>query len=192
MAESRALQQVMVGHPDPSEHTSYYGQYIALVPEGDIIETLTRQHQETAALLDGFDDERARWRPAPQEWNTLEIVGHLADTERIFAYRALRIARGDTTPLEGIYDVGPYVEAGRFAQRSLSDVAIDLAAVRQGTLTFLRGLDAGAWTRIGTADGSPVSVRALAYIIAGHELHHLVDLRRFREGDPVLPRSIQE
>ncbi|HUG15184.1 MAG TPA: DinB family protein [Thermomicrobiales bacterium] len=169
------------GRPAPSEHNPYYRQYIDRVPDGDLVAQFARQGAETAALLAAFDDERAQWRPAPGEWNALEIAGHLADAERLFSYRALRIARGDMTPMEGVDDVPSYVTFGNFAIRSMADVAAELAAVRQVSLAFYGSLDAAAWQRVGTADGHPISVRALAYLITGHELHHLPDLRMARD-----------
>ena len=135
-----------------------------------------------AALLASFSPAAARYRPAPGEWNTPEIVGHLADMERVFTYRALRIARGDLRPLEGVDDVDGYVTAAGFAGRSLADVAAEFAAVRGASLALFRSLDEAAWARIGTADGNPFSVRALGYIVAGHELHHLPDIRRYRDA----------
>ena len=167
--------------PATGEYIPYYGRYIALVPDGELVATLARQVEETAALLASFSPAQAQYRPAPGEWNTVEIVGHLADMERVFAYRALRIARRDPKPLEGVDDVDGYVAAAGFAARSLADVAAEFAAVRQATLALFRSLDAAAWARVGTADGNAISVRALGYIIAGHELHHLADIRRYRE-----------
>ena len=167
--------------PATDEYIPYYGRYIALVPDGELVATLARQGEETAALLESFSPAQAQYRPAPGEWNTVEIVGHLADIERVFAYRALRIARRDPKPLEGVDDVDGYVAAAGFAERSLADVAAEFAAVRQATLALFRSLDAAAWVRVGTADGNAISVRALGYIAAGHELHHLADIHRYRE-----------
>ena len=166
--------------PPTGEHSPYYGRYIALVPDGDLVATLVRQGEETATLLASLTERQARYRPAPGEWETVEIVGHLADTERVLAYRALRIARRDPTPLEGVGDFDAYVAAAAFDGRTLADVAAEFAAVRQASLALFRSLDPAAWARVGVADGERVSVRALGYIVAGHELHHLADLRRYR------------
>jgi hypothetical protein len=166
--------------PLADEHTPYYGRYIALVPDGDLVAMLARQGEEMAALLASFTPEQARHRHTPGEWNTIEIVGHLADTERVLSYRALRIARADPKPLEGVDDFAPYVPTAGFDQRPLADVGAEFATVRQASLSLFRSLDAAAWGRVGIADGSPVSVRALGYIVAGHELHHLQDIRRYR------------
>jgi hypothetical protein len=112
-----------------------------------------------------------------EDWNIIEVVGHVADAERVFAYRALCIARTDTTPLLS-FDQDLYVAAANFARRPLADLLDELATVRRATLSLLRGLDVEAWLRRGTVNNNPMSVRALAYIIAGHELHHLEDFRQ--------------
>jgi DinB superfamily len=145
---------------------------------------LARQGEETAALLASFTPAQAQFRLAPGEWNTIEIVGHLADTERVLVYRALRIARADPKPLEGVDDFAPYVPTAGFDQRPLADVAAEFATVRQASLSLFRTFDPAAWERVGMADGIPVSVRALGYIVGGHELHHLQDIRRYRGTAP--------
>jgi hypothetical protein len=167
--------------PAADEHIPYYGQYIALVPDGDLVAMLAQQITETAALLASFSPAQAQHRRAPDEWNATEIVGHLADTERVLTYRALRIARADPTPMEGVEDFAPYVSVGDFAQRPLEEVAAEFATVRQASLSLFRSFDSPAWERVGTADGTPITVRALGYLVAGHELHHLIDLRRYHE-----------
>ncbi|HEY8601290.1 MAG TPA: DinB family protein [Thermomicrobiales bacterium] len=169
----------MTTRPTPDESNTYYARYIALVPDGDLLTILARQAQDVATLMARCSPTQAQYRPARDEWNAIEIVGHLADTERVLTYRALRIARADPTPLEGVSDFAAYVAAANFAGRALEDVAAEYVAVRQATLALLRGLDDAAWGRRGSADGEPISVRALAYIVAGHDLHHLADLRRY-------------
>ena len=115
--------------PLAEEHTPYYGRYIALVPDGDLVSMLARQGEETKSLLTSCSPTQARFRPAPDEWNTVEIVGHLADTERVLVYRALRIARADPTPLAGVDDFGPYMPIAAFDQRPLADVAAEFETV---------------------------------------------------------------
>lgn len=168
------------GRPTDGEYLPYYEPYIRRVPDGDIGEIFERQIAETAAFFAPFSAEQAWWRPAPKEWSVIEIVGHLADSERIFSYRALRIARNDPTPLPGA-DLEAYVPAAGFESRRLADVVGEYEAVRRATIALLRGLDAAAWTRMGTADGNAISVRALAYILAGHETHHVEELRKSRD-----------
>lgn len=165
-----------IPRPAAGEYNEYYAAYIARVPNGDLTEQLVRQHDVTRTLLGGLTPERARHRYAPDKWSVIEVVGHVADAERIFSYRALRIARGDTTALPG-FDEKVYVPAGRFEERPLAAVLGELTAVRGATLALLRGLPEDALARRGTASGYAVSVRALLYIIAGHELHHVNVLR---------------
>lgn len=166
----------MIARPQPGEHIPYFSRYIDLVPPGDILAILADQQLRTQALLAPLTPQQARFRYGAGKWSVSEVIGHLADCERVFAYRALRFARGDQTPLSG-FDENTYAPAGRFDDRSLGDVAAELAAVRQATIELFRGLPPDASERSGPANGSPVSVRALAYIIAGHELHHVGILR---------------
>jgi uncharacterized damage-inducible protein DinB len=162
--------------PDANEYAPYYEKYVSLVPTGDITETLQTQSAETLALLRSVPEESASSRYEPGKWSVKEVVGHVIDTERIFAYRALRFARGDQTPLPG-YEQDDYVRAANFDARTLAALADDFERVRAATLALLRSLDAEAWQRRGTANDNEVSVRALAHIIAGHELHHVGILR---------------
>lgn len=162
--------------PAASEYIAYYGRYIALVPDGDILAQLERQAAETARLLAGLSAELADHRYAPGKWSIKEVVGHVTDAERIFAHRALRFARGDTISLPG-FDENAYVPAGEFGDRSLADLSAELRAVRAATLAMFRGFPEVAMTRMGVASDAAVSVRALAWISAGHELHHVKLLR---------------
>lgn len=161
--------------PAADEHIDYYGRYIALVGE-DVYAQLESQGGVTLRMLAALDDQKALHRYAPGKWCVKEVVGHMNDGERIFAYRALRIARADQTELPG-FDETKYVPAGKFDQRSTKSLAAETAAVRAGTLALFRGLPEEAFMRRGTANAGPVSVRALAAIIAGHEKHHLTILR---------------
>jgi hypothetical protein len=164
-----------IGRPQPGEYAPYYDRYISLIvqqaPGDGILEALDQQRRQTIMLLCGRDDEDGDFRYAPGKWSAKEVLGHVCDTERVFAYRALRISRADATPLEG-FEQDDYVRNGPFAQRPLSDLVEDFIAVRRSTLSLLRNLDEAAWMRRGIANKNEVTVRALAYIIAGHELHH--------------------
>jgi hypothetical protein len=160
-----------VARPQAGEYAPYYDRYISLIQGDDILNTLDHQRRQTMLLLSGRDDHDGDFRYAPEKWSAKEVLGHVCDTERIFAYRALRIARADATPLEG-FEQDDYVRHGLFAHRPLADLVEDFIAVRRATLSLLRNLDEVAWTRCGIANKNEVSVRALAYIIAGHELHH--------------------
>jgi len=157
--------------PQADEHDPYYSRYISLVPEGDILDTLRAQITGTQELLGGLSEDQGNFRYAPGKWTIKEVVGHLSDTERVFAYRALRIARNDQTPIEG-FEQDDYVRFGPFARRLLAGLVEEYGAVRQSSLCLLRALDEEAWSRRGIANKATVSVRAVAFILAGHELHH--------------------
>jgi hypothetical protein len=165
------------GRPDADECLPYYLQYIDLVPDGHIVQRLERQIHESAAHLAAFTPDQALWREAPGEWNVVEIVGHLADTERVFGYRALRIARADPIMWTQV-EFGDWAAAANFETRPLRDVVAEYVAVRAAFVAFLCGLDAAAWARRAPADWTLRSVRAVAYAMAGHELHHLASIRR--------------
>jgi uncharacterized damage-inducible protein DinB len=160
-----------IARPQAGEYATYYDRYVALVPGNDILNTLDQQRRETMLLLSGRDEDDGDFRYAPGKWSAKEVLGHVCDTERIFAYRALRIARADATPIEG-FEQDDYVRNGPFGQRPLADLIEDFIAVRRATLSLLRNLDEAAWSRRASANKNEVSVRGLAYIIAGHELHH--------------------
>jgi hypothetical protein len=161
----------IIARPQPGEYAPYYDRYISLVQGEDILDTLDQQRRQTMLLLSGRNDEDGDFRYAPDKWSAKEVLGHVCDTERIFAYRALRISRADATPVEG-FEQDDYVQNGPFAQRPLADLVEDFIAVRRATLSLLRNLDEAAWSRRGIANKNEVTVRALAYTIAGHEMHH--------------------
>lgn len=162
---------ITLERPKPGEYDPYYDRYISLIPGNDLLGTLEKQLPKTVALLSGRSEEDGSLRYAPDKWTVKEVVGHLIDTERIMAYRALRIARNDRTPLAG-FEQDNYVRDGPFADLRLPDLVEEFKSVRSATLAFFRHLRAGDWTRRGTANQKEISVRALAFIIAGHELHH--------------------
>jgi hypothetical protein len=162
---------ITVERPKPGEYKPYFDRYISLIPGNDILGTLEKQLSKTRTFFAGRGEEDGSLRYAPDKWTVKEMVGHMVDTERIMAYRALRIARGDRTPLPG-FEQDDFVRGGPFADLRLNDLVEEFKAVRATTLTFFRHLRAGDWTRRGTVDGHEITVRALAYIIAGHELHH--------------------
>lgn len=161
--------------PQDEEYFPYYGKYIALV-SGEPLAALAAQHAVTHRMLAPLDDARAMHRYAPGKWSVKEVVGHVMDCERVFAYRALSIARGDSAPLPCM-DEDRWAPEGRFDERPMPDLVAELAAVRAATLALVHGLPAGVETRRGTACDKTVSVRALVAIIAGHELHHVAMLR---------------
>lgn len=162
------------GRPAADEYASFYAGYVERVPDGPILTTLEAQLATTTALLAPLSPAQCLARPTPDDWNILEVLGHLADGEIAFAYRAWRIGRGDPTALPG-FEQDDYVRAGRYAERSLEDLLGAFAAQRRATIALLRGFDEAAWQRRGTVSGRPCSARAWAYIAAGHELHHIAD-----------------
>jgi hypothetical protein len=162
--------------PDPpaaDEYGAPYAGYVARVPAGaDLLELLAAQLDGTRALLQSVPETRGSFRYAPEKWSVKEVVLHLTDTERIMAYRALRFARGDATPLPG-FDETAYAPLSGADAQPLGALVDGWADVRRATISLLRPLPPEAWTRRGVASGMPVSVRALGWIIAGHERHHL-------------------
>jgi uncharacterized damage-inducible protein DinB len=157
--------------PAASEYLPYYERYIGLVPEGDVVSTLVNQMIETQSLLRALPASVATYRYAPEKWSVNELVGHMIDSERIFTSRALRFARNDPAPMPS-FDQNDYVRNATFDSYPLADLASELEAVRQATIFLFRHMDEQAWSRRGVANNAEVSVRALAYIVAGHELHH--------------------
>ncbi|HEX5438627.1 MAG TPA: DinB family protein [Gemmatimonadaceae bacterium] len=162
--------------PAADEHLPYYERYIALVPEGDVLATLEEQVRETVALLAGLDEQEAAYRYAPGKWSVKEVVGHVSDTERVFGYRALCAARGEAAALPSM-EQDDYVANGNFDARTLGSILDELTAVRQGTLALFRSMDDAVLARRVIASGAPVTARALAWMIAGHERHHQRGLR---------------
>jgi len=166
-----AMTTQAIAVPDASEYAPYYGRYISMVPANDALATLEREAERTARLLAGLTEDQSDYRYAPDKWSVKEVVGHVVDSERVMAYRALRIARGDRTPIAG-FEQDDYVREGGFGRRALANLVEEFSAVRRATVLLFRGFEPEAWTRRGIANGLEISVRALAYVIAGHELHH--------------------
>ena len=162
--------------PAAIEHASHFERYIKLVPEGDLVETLARQSDEALGLLRALSEEKAGHRYAPGKWSIKEVVGHVTDAERVFAYRALALARGDQGSLPS-FDENVYAGLAGFERMPLADVLSGFDIVRQSSLMLLRPLDAEAWVRVGTVGGHATSVRAMAFVIAGHAHHHVNILR---------------
>lgn len=158
--------------PAASEYAPFYANYIAQVADGDLLATLERQTGATSAYITSLPDARRTHRYAEGKWSIAETLLHVVDSERVFAYRLLRVARGDTTDLPG-FDQDAYVPASRADTRTLLSLAAEYTAVRSATMQLVRHLGDDVWDRHGRANGFGVSARALAWIIAGHEAHHL-------------------
>jgi len=181
-ATEKPMASVTITRPQADESVAYYHRYIEKVTGEDITEQLIEQLHEVENLFEGVTDRAALARYAEGKWSIKEVIGHLIDTERIFGYRLLRIARGDATPLPG-YDENAYVPKGDFDERPLAILLAEFRVVRQSTSALIEGLPTQAWKRRGVANGQPISTRALAYIMVGHVAHHLGVLReRYRLG----------
>ncbi len=166
-----------IPRPTPHEYAPFYARYIERVPEGSNLPALLEaQATELDVLLAGLDEAKALHRYAPDKWSIKEVVGHLADAERIMGYRLLRIARSDATPLAG-FEEDDYVKIAAFDQRTLVNLRAEFQAVRQATLALIRSLDVEAFARRGIANQNPVSAAAIAHILFGHTAHHMAVLR---------------
>ena len=166
----------LFSRPTADECSPYYFTYIQLVPDGDIVHTLQTQHADIHAILKTTTDANASAFPAAGEWSIKQVIAHLSDTERLFSFRALWFARGEQSALPGM-EPNPWVAITDANARPLSDLLLEFDHVRATSISFFANLDAAAWQRRGTASGNVTSVRALAWIIAGHELHHNRSLR---------------
>jgi hypothetical protein len=165
--------------PAAGEFAPFYAGYVDAAHAaagGDVLGLLQRQVADVRDAFAAFGDARAGHRYAPGKWSVREVAGHMADAERVFAYRAMRAARGDETPLPG-FDENAWVAAAGFDGRHLGELVEDFVAVRASSVRLFAALDDAAWARRGTANGSAFTVRAMAYIVAGHAAHHLRVLR---------------
>jgi hypothetical protein len=162
--------------PGPDEYAPDYHRYVDLVPAGDVLVTLEQQGVESLDLWGLLPEARGDFRYPPGKWSVKEVVGHLLDTERVFALRALWFARGDAGPLPSM-EQDAWVAAGRFDARRLAGLAEEYGVLRRATRLMLRSLDDAAIARRGVASGREITVRAYPWLIAGHERHHLRVLR---------------
>jgi hypothetical protein len=166
----------IIERPRTHEHLPYYGKYIALVTEPDVVSLLEQQVSELRSLAASIPATRETFRYAPGKWSVRQVFGHLTDAERVFGYRAFRISRGDETPLAG-FDENVYVEKSSYEDVAVKELAEEFAHVRQANVAMLRRLDGPRTVLTGMANGAAISVRALAYIMAGHVRHHQNGLR---------------
>lgn len=165
-----------LGHPSPGEHNPYFERYISLVPEQDPRPLLETQARDLLDLVATIDEGRGGFRYAEGKWSIREVIGHLSDTERVMAYRALCIARGEQASLPG-FDENAYMVQAPFDRLTLAELAAEFAAVRHANVLMFRQLADADWHRIGTANKHPASPRALAYIMVGHVRHHVTILQ---------------
>lgn len=166
----------MPGRPQPNEAADYYSKYIDRVPGDDVITVLEKQLDEARAFLSGISEGQSLHRYASDKWSMRELIGHVNDTERVFMYRALWFARGFEDPLPS-FDQEIGFKLANSDDVSWANHLDEFNAIRSSTITFFRNLPEDAWMRRGVASGNEVTVRALAYIIAGHVSHHLAVLQ---------------
>jgi len=169
----------MLSRPDSTEYAAYYKNYIARVPEGNVLDFLARQPSDYRKLLLGMSEESAASAPAPGKWSVKQVLGHVCDAERVMSYRALRFSRGDEKELHG-FEQDDYVREANSNSRSLDELLAEFESVRKATITLFGSLPVGAELRRGVANGNAVSVRALAYIAGGHAQHHYELLKASR------------
>jgi hypothetical protein len=162
--------------PASNEHAEYFGNYIGQVPDGDLLQTLERHGREFAEFLKAIPESKADFAYGPGKWTIKEVIGHISDGERVFAYRAMRIARGDTIPLPG-FDENAWVPLSGAKDRTLADLVEEFQTVRAASLSLFRHLSPEAIARRGTASNREITVRAIAWIVAGHAMHHQKILR---------------
>lgn len=168
--------EMLTGRPDRTEAAEYYFRYIDRVPAGDICEILRSQQSETLELLSGISDEQSLSRYAPDKWSIRDVVNHMNDTERLFVFRAFWFARGFDSELPSFEQEVAAAAAGA-DHRSWEGLQNEFGVLRSATLAFFQALPAPAWGRRGTASGNPFTVRALAYLAAGHVTHHTSIIR---------------
>lgn len=178
----------MIGRPGPGEYGDFYAGYISALPPGDVLEILELQIDQLRSLASTVTADQETFRYAPGKWSLREVVGHLIDAERVFSYRALCFSRGDDTPLPG-FDENFYVEHANFDSRTIQSLIEELTLLRSANLLLFRGLTPEDLARLGVANSYPVSVRALAFILAGHLEHHFRVLRE-RYGIEVVPLDL--
>ena len=162
--------------PLADEHSPYFSKYVDLVPDGEITQMLEVEFERDFTTLERLTPQQAHHRYAPDKWSVLEVIGHLSDVERVFAYRALRFARDQETPLSE-FDENAWMQTANFDSRELTSLLEEWRSVRAASLSLYKHLEPSAWLRRGPAAGSTTSVRALAYKTLGHELHHRELLR---------------
>ena len=165
-----------MGLPQRTEAAPYYFTYIDLISGDDILQTLEAQLDDTSGLLSGVSEQKSLHRYAADKWSIRQVISHVNDTERVFAFRAMWFARGLSEPLPS-FDQNIASNADGADNRSLASHVQEFRKIREATLELFRNLPAEAWVRSGVASGNSVTVNALAYIIAGHVAHHAAILR---------------
>jgi len=172
----------MKTRPDESEYAPYYSRYVSHVSEADVLHVLENQAVQLSQLTSQVPADREKFRYGPEKWSIREVIGHLIDAERVFGYRAFCISRGERVSLPA-FDENEYVKHSHYDDRTLASQTVEFVVVRKSNVLFLRSLDDTAWEAVGTASNNRISVRALAYIMAGHVRHHFAILHeRYNVG----------
>ncbi len=159
------------GRPANTEFAPYYNTYIGRISGEDVISALESQLAESLVFFRAIDDAKSRTSYAPGKWTVREVLGHIIDTERVMAYRALRFSRNDKTPIEG-FEQDDFIRGASYNEIPMADLLREFELVRRANIEMFRKLKPEAWQRIGTANEKQISVRALAFVIAGHENYH--------------------
>jgi hypothetical protein len=166
------MENLVISKPESTEHDPYYSRYIDLVKSGDILKTLAIQIDGSLALLRSIPSSKSHYRYAPNKWSVNEVIGHIIDMERVFSYRALTFARNDKASLPGV-EQDDWIRGASFDSFQLAELISEFEGVRRANIYFFQHLTAEEWMRRGKANNAEITVRALAYVIAGHELHHI-------------------
>ena len=172
--------------PEATEYADYYAKYISKVPGTDLLKVLESERSQMLELFAGRTERDGNFRYAPEKWTVKETLGHITDTERIFTYRALRIGRGDKTPLQG-FEQDDFVKNGGHAGRTLPDLLEEFSAVRAASIALFRSFDETAWSQRGTASQKEVTARAIGFMVAGHQIHHRMILEELYF--PAIPKG---
>jgi len=170
------MESLIISKPEKSEHDPYYSRYIDLVKGNDIVKILAIQIDGSLALLRSIPTSKNHFRYASGKWSVSEVVGHIIDTERVFSYRALTFARNDKASLPG-FEQDDWIRGASFNETPLAELVSEFECLRRANIYFFQHLASDAWMRRGKANDAEISVRALAYVIAGHELHHMQILK---------------
>jgi uncharacterized damage-inducible protein DinB len=166
----------MLPRPLASEYPEYYQPYVSLVPEDNLLTLLKGNLVKTIELFESLSEDDGLFRYAENKWSIKEVLGHMADTERIMSYRLLRVGRGDQTALAG-FNENDYVQSSQINKLPIKSILEDFIATRKATLTLFQNMPEESWANIGFANNTEVTARAIGYIIAGHALHHFNIIR---------------
>ncbi|MGJ7911871.1 DinB family protein [Neobacillus sp. LXY-1] len=161
----------MLQRPNENEYPEYYVPYVNLVRDGDLITILKENRSQVSELFHSLSDEDGQYRYAQGKWSIKEVLGHMSDTERVMSYRLLRIGRGDQTPLAG-FNEEYFVNGSQVNDFPIKSILNEFISVRTATISLIENMPKSVWENVGNANNLPVTARAVAYILAGHEIHH--------------------